>query len=190
MSAGEDEASHKIVFLGDSNTGKTTIIAKYLNLTQPGSTTVAAVSHPLSVTLPNATVKLTCWDTAGQENYRCLVPIYARDAELACLVFDQGNITSFESLDSWLKYLESDVGLTRVLIVANKCDLLPAVPVDHAIEFCALRRLPLVVTSATVGTNISFLFRKVAELIIEDSHKQLPTAQPMRLTVDRRESCC
>jgi small GTP-binding protein len=190
MSDEPAKRSHKIVFLGDSNTGKTTIIAKYLHLTQPSFTTVAAVSHPISVALPNGAVRLTCWDTAGQENYRCLVPIYARDSEVVCLVFDQANIASFESLDPWLRYIESHVGPTRVLVVSNKCDLLPAIPVDAATEFCASRRLPLVVTSATVGTNIPFLFRKIAELIVEDLRKQSSSAQSLRLTQDRTESCC
>jgi 50S ribosomal subunit-associated GTPase HflX len=99
-------------------------------------------------------------------------------------------MTSFESLDVWLKFLESDVGQTRVLVVSNKSDLPPAVAVDVANEFCASRRLPLVVTSATVGTNIAFLFRKIAELIMEDSRRQSTPAQSLRLTGDRQESCC
>jgi hypothetical protein len=37
---------------------------------------------------------LSCWATAGQESYGCLIPTYARDAEVASLVFDQRNATT------------------------------------------------------------------------------------------------
>jgi small GTP-binding protein len=185
-----EEKDHKIVFIGDSNSGKTTIIYKYLNLTQVSYSTVAACSFPISITLHDKVIRLNCWDTAGQESYRCLVPVYARDAEVACLVFDQANVASFESLEGWLKYLESDVTLTRVLVVSNKCDLPTAVPSDLANEFCASRKLPLVVTSATVGTNICFLFQKVAELIVEDSRKRSTISQSIDINADQRMNCC
>jgi small GTP-binding protein len=168
-----EEAQHKVVFLGDSNTGKTSIIFKYLKLVQQPFPTIAASSFPVSVPIQNSIVKLSCWDTAGQENFRCLVPMFARDAEVACLVFDQSNITSFESLERWLTYIEDEVGVKTVIVVSNKNDLEARVPVDEAFEYCTLRKLPLVATSALTGHNISFLFVKIAEMIREVSVERI-----------------
>jgi small GTP-binding protein len=164
MSLRVGETDHKVVFIGDSNTGKTSIIYKYLNLTQQPFPTIAASSFPISVQSEQATINLNCWDTAGQESYRCLVPIYARGAEVACLVFDQSNLASYESLDHWLTYLQSEVGIRHVIVVSNKNDLEAAVSLDDAMDFCIARNLPLVSTSAVTGTNISFLFVKIAEM--------------------------
>jgi GTPase SAR1 family protein len=82
------EIQHKVVFLGDSSTGKTSIIFEYLKLAQQPFPTIAASSFPITVPLSDSSVNLSCWATAGQDHYRCLVPIYARDTEVACLVFD------------------------------------------------------------------------------------------------------
>jgi small GTP-binding protein len=159
------DVDHKVVFLGDSNTGKTSIIYKYLNLTQQPFPTIAASSFPICVPVQQTSVNLNCWDTAGQESYRCLVPIYARDAEVACLVFDQSNLASFESLEHWLTYIQSEVGIKNVIIVSNKSDLEAAMSFDEAMDFSIARNLPLVATSAVSGSNISFLFVKIAEMV-------------------------
>lgn len=46
---------------------------------------------------PNAsfeeeTVRLNIWDTTGQEKYKCLCPLYFRDADAALLLFDMTNV--------------------------------------------------------------------------------------------------
>jgi small GTP-binding protein len=187
-----DELTHKVVFLGDSNTGKTSIIFKYLKLAQQPFPTVAASSFPVSVPLQNSLVNLSCWDTAGQENYRCLVPMYARDAELACLVYDQSNITSFESLETWLDYIHEEVGVKNIIVVSNKNDLEPMVPVDEAFEYCTLRKLPLVATSALTGHNISFLFVKIAEFVLEsavDKYKKVKVEGDQAPAEGKKECC-
>jgi small GTP-binding protein len=157
--------AHKVVFLGDSNTGKTSILFKYLRLALQPFPTVAASTFPVTVPVQDTTVSLNCWDTAGQESYRCLVPIYAREAEVAILVFDQTNFASFESLEHWLKYIQEDCQIKNIIVVSNKNDLEAVIPLDEAFEFCSDRKLPLVATSAMTGSNISFLFIKIAEMI-------------------------
>jgi small GTP-binding protein len=159
--------AHKVVFLGDSNTGKTSIIFKYLKLVQQPFPTIAASSFPITVPTRDTTVNLNCWDTAGQESYRCLVPMYARDAEVAILVFDQSNAGSFKALEQWLSYIHDDYGIKNIIIVSNKEDLEPVVSLDEAFEFCSTRKLQLVSTSAVTGSNISFLFGKIADMIYE-----------------------
>jgi small GTP-binding protein len=156
---------HKVVFIGDSNTGKTSIIFKYMKLAQQSFPTIAASSFPITVPIHDSVVNISCWDTAGQENYRSLVPMYSRDAEVACLVFDQTNRESFDSLEKWMECIQLEIGVKNVIIVSNKNDLDAAVPLDEAFEFCTDKKLPLVSTSALTGSNITFLFIKIAQMI-------------------------
>lgn len=185
------ENTHKVVFLGDSNTGKTSIINKYLRHTQQPSPTIAACSWPISIRLPNATVNINCWDTAGQETYRSLVPVYARDAEVAIIVFDQSNAASFESVKKWVDYVFDEIGLKNAIVVSNKSDLETVVPFDRAFSFCCDRNLPLVATSALTGNNISLLFTKVAEIIYERSYYRTPMDKTVKLDDPaQKKRCC
>jgi len=48
---------------------------------------------------------LNVWDTAGQDDYRVLVPVYARSAQIGVIVFDQTNPESLEHVIDWHKFL-------------------------------------------------------------------------------------
>jgi small GTP-binding protein len=186
------DVQHKIVFLGDSNTGKTSIIYKYLKLAQQPFPTIAASSFPVTVTVQDIPVSLSCWDTAGQENYRGLVPMYARDAEVACLVFDQSNPASFVSLEKWLDYIKNEIQVPNVIVVSNKSDLQSMVPVDKVLEFCNARKLPLVETSAVTGNNLGFLFAKIGEVVVQAWTDRLKIDGGINLSSQEstKETCC
>jgi small GTP-binding protein len=189
--AGVPEVVHKVVFLGDSNTGKTSIINKYRKLARQPSPTIAASSFSITIPLRGSPVHISCWDTAGQEGYRCLVPMYARGAEVACLVFDQTNKQSFDALQGWLDYIQSDIGIPCVVVVSNKNDLEPVVPLDEAFEFCTERKLPLVATSAVTGSNVTFLFMKVAHMIHEATVRRLQREKGVRIDEEKEQKeCC
>ena len=48
------------------------------------------------------------WDTAGQEIFRSLIPMYYRGADAAIIVYDISSKSSFDSLTSWLNELKSN----------------------------------------------------------------------------------
>ena len=41
-----------------------------------------------NVSVDNRTVRLNLWDTAGQERFRCLIPGYIRDSNVAIVAYD------------------------------------------------------------------------------------------------------
>jgi small GTP-binding protein len=194
MSALPDAATntHKVVFLGDSNTGKTSLISKFLKMNDDSTPTVGASSFPMTIPLPNASVPLCVWDTAGQEHFRSLVPIYARGAEVACVVFDQSNQQSFESLPKWLEYIEVEIGIKNIIIVSNKCDLETVVSFNKAFDFCCDRNLLMVATSAKTGTNVNLLFTKIAEQIYENKYYRANLDDHIDLSNQEtsKKSCC
>ncbi|KAK8841220.1 GTPase Ryh1 [Tritrichomonas musculus] len=98
--------SYKIIFVGDSGTGKTSIINSYFeistvkiikdkdsNLNIPAPTIGAS-----QLTIYHKNVALRIWDTAGQENYRAILPLYFKNSSLAIIAFDISNRTSFDHL--------------------------------------------------------------------------------------------
>ena len=70
----------KVIILGDTSVGKTCILLRFQhNMFLPEhQTTVGASFTTKTVETPNGLANLKLWDTAGQEMYRALVPMYSR----------------------------------------------------------------------------------------------------------------
>jgi GTPase SAR1 family protein len=116
--------------------------------------------------------------------------MYARDAEVGILVFDQSNAESFKALETWLTYIQDDCGIKPIIVVSNKNDLEPMVPLDEAFEFCSDRKLQLVATSAVTGSNISFLFIKIADMIYDAVGERVQLEKPLNLRNRGQENDC
>jgi small GTP-binding protein len=117
----------KVVFLGNSSVGKTSLFTRFQNhafVTGQPSTVGGACAN-VNVTLENDTVvNLIVWDTAGQETYRGIVPMYVNRCAFILIVYDVTNRESFESVASWVKLSNDKAPETaRIVIVGNKCDL-------------------------------------------------------------------
>lgn len=69
-------------------------------------------------------INLSIWDTAGQEKFHALGPIYYRSSNGAVLVYDITDEDSFQKVKSWVKELRKMLGSDICLvIVGNKTDL-------------------------------------------------------------------
>ena len=130
-SAGGKPPLYKIVMLGDSGVGKTSLVARLTNPDRP-------LNHDISATMgiefdtqmldtEHGKVKAQIWDTAGQERFaRVLLPTYFRKAKGVILVYDISNAKSFESLsERWMAQLNDHASSDDLakLLVGNKSDL-------------------------------------------------------------------
>jgi Rab family protein len=116
----------KIVFLGDSGVGKTSIVTKYVSGTLPEriNPTIGAAFLTKVITFEDQKLELLIWDTAGQEVYRGLAPMYYRSSAIAIVVFDVTVAESYNSVDYWIQELKSNVDESIVICVCgNKIDL-------------------------------------------------------------------
>jgi small GTP-binding protein len=160
----------KVVVLGNSGAGKTSILQYALRgMPKMGlQNTIGCECHSITVNLPvDKSVSLKIWDTAGQEIYKSIVPVYVRDAAAALLVYDVTDMTSFSSLDYWHALLMEEQQSESILIyiVANKMDLKDqaAVPEGQARNFADERRGRFACVSALDGTGIKELFEIIAD---------------------------
>jgi small GTP-binding protein len=158
----------KVVFVGDCGVGKTCIIASYnKNPMRPGPT-IAADSVAMQVNWKGRQVALTVFDTAGQDDYRCLVPLYARFAQVGVIVYDQTSRQSFNNVSKWIDFLKSNSDVPHLVLVANKVDLPPAIESGAEDELATTTRLEVIRTSAITGQNIDILFTTIAGIVESD----------------------
>eukprot|EP00435_Cladocopium_sp_Y103_P005372 s1571_g1.t1 len=120
--------SHKVVFLGQSGTGKTSLIRQFVYRTfEPCyQATVGMDFVSKLVTLEGGQkIRLQLWDTAGQERFRALVPSYLRDSSVCVIVYDVTSRESFDSIHGWVEQVLEDRSRKEVILalVGNKIDL-------------------------------------------------------------------
>ncbi|KAM3514578.1 hypothetical protein MY11210_001813 [Beauveria gryllotalpidicola] len=139
------------------------------------TTTSAGLPEPPRDTrkTPQKHMKLSLWDTAGQETYKSVTRSYFRGASGALLVFDLSRKQTFDHVTDWLSDLrqiaEPDI---VVILVGNKADLVAddetkrQVSRQQAQEWARGNGvLEYVETSAKSGENVESAFMRVAERI-------------------------
>jgi small GTP-binding protein len=126
---------------------------------------------------PQRHLKLSIWDSAGQETYRSITRSYFRGASGALLVFDISRRKTFDSVTSWLQDLRliADEGIV-VVLVGNKSDLdtddtprrKREVSKAEAEAWAKANNVfSYVETSAKSGAGVERAFREVAERIYQ-----------------------
>ena len=96
----------KVVLLGESGVGKTSIIDRFVNDNFEDGKAPTIISSFVSKIMifedyKDKSVKFEIWDTAGQEQYRSLNKIFYKEAGAAILVYDVTNRSSFEEIKNY-----------------------------------------------------------------------------------------
>ena len=95
----------KVVLIGESGVGKTSIISRYTTdtfksqlMSTPGAN---FVTKNVIMEDTNQSIKFEIWDTAGQERYRSLAKVFYKNAAVCVLVYDITRKASFEELKNY-----------------------------------------------------------------------------------------
>ena len=113
MTEEEGALTCKVVLIGESGVGKTSIISRYISNTfksQLMSTPGAKfVTKNVIMEDEKQSIKFEIWDTAGQERYRSLAKVFYKNASVCVLVYDITRKSSFEELKNyWIKELKEN----------------------------------------------------------------------------------
>jgi len=117
----------KIVLLGETGVGKTSIISRYVHNNFSDvlmSTTGASFATKKLEIDPQHKIKFQIWDTAGQERFRSLAKIFYQNAAVAVLVYDITRRESFDKIKNfWIKEIKENAPSDIILALAgNKSD--------------------------------------------------------------------
>ena len=103
----------KVVLIGESGVGKTSIITRYITnefKSQMMATSGANyISKYIILEDENQSIKFDIWDTAGQEKFRALAKVFYKNADVCMLIYDITRKSSFDALkDFWVKEVKEN----------------------------------------------------------------------------------
>ena len=175
----------KVVLLGDSGVGKTSLVQRFIyDKFKPDSlSTLGAmfIAKTLEIPEDSLTVRFNIWDTAGQEKYRSLAAMYYQDATVAIIVYDITKKATYEGAKTWLEEVRQRAPKEILLVLAaNKSDLLEQEEVDPvtAKQFAEAQGLKFKLTSAKDGAGVRELFTSIAKSIFGRKTKKDDVPKP------------
>ncbi|KAH0790108.1 small GTP-binding protein [Histomonas meleagridis] len=173
----------KLVLLGDSGVGKTSIVTQYVSGSAPENVnpTIGAAFVTKDVTINDQQLELLIWDTAGQEVYRGLAPMYYRSALIAIIVFDVTKAESFDSVSYWIRELKTNVEENIVILVCgNKTDLEDkrVIEFQSASSMAAENGALYAETSASTGSGVDRMFQMAINNLLQNKGNVINDGKP------------
>ena len=116
----------KIIIIGNSATGKTKIINRYLKnvFEEDSQPTLGFQTEIKEFQIEQDKITVQIWDTAGQEKFAYLTLVYYKSAKGALVVYDITDRDSFNRIEKLIDDLKngSDKNI-YIILVWNKNDL-------------------------------------------------------------------
>ena len=171
-----DHIKLKLLIIGDSAVGKTSMLLKYTDNFFPEShlATIGVEFKTKDIQYNGYNINLQVWDTAGQERFKSITKSFFRNANGIIFVYDITQKNSFKNVKDWIKDSEAnDTGFKRIL-VGNKIDLQNKrqVKLNEVKDWADKKNLEVIEASAKTGANIDKAVMKLIELILQNKSKE------------------
>ena len=167
MDSSDYDYLFKLVVIGDSGVGKSSICTRYTKgfYNDVFITTIGVDFECHTISLDGKIIKLQVWDTAGQERFKAITNSFYRGAQGIIIVFDVTNWESFDNVKNWLKEVDRrETEIPYKLLLGNKCDQdsKRVITFEAANEYANKLNIPYLETSARDATNVDQAFLNMA----------------------------
>ena len=183
---------YKLIFLGDQSVGKSCILNRFMydTFTEDYQATIGLdFQNKKDCQIDNQDIHLLLYDTAGQEKFRALIPMYTRDANIILLVYDVTSKDSFLHLSDWLRDL-TNVEKEEVIfaVVGNKTDLddRREVNSNEGENYAKEHDFIFKEVSAKTGDGINELFDVILKEILKKKPEALLPPQPQPQVINQQ----
>ena len=177
MASAKPELKFKILIIGDSAVGKTSLLLKYVDNFFPEThmATIGVEYKTKNIETSKYKVILHLWDTAVQERFKSITKSFFNNANGIVFVYDITSKESFDGVKNWIKDAEP-YGKFESILCGNKIDLEKKreVKIDSLKEYGLKKKIDVFETSAKTGVKVNDAFEKLVDLIIKSkSHDEL-----------------
>lgn len=167
----------RAVTIGESSVGKTCLVNRFIRnkFNVAEANTVGAIYETYTERRGDQSIEVQIWDTAGQEKFRSLAPVYYRGAAAAIVVFDMSKRSTFSTIQSWIDEFKNVAGESSVvLIVGNKVDLSDQLQIAQmeALEWATSHGCRFFQTSAKSGEGVRELFTALVDILISKRNEE------------------
>ncbi|ETV98459.1 hypothetical protein H310_08603 [Aphanomyces invadans] len=175
----------KVIILGDSGVGKTSLMNQYVNqkFTNQYKATIGADFLTKEIMSDEKLVTMQIWDTAGQERFQSLGVAFYRGADACVLVYDITNPASFDKLDSWRDEFLAQAGPREpgsfpFIVLGNKVDQESdrRVSTQKAQQWCKSKNtdqpITFFETSAKEATSVEDAFQTIAKIALQKGQEE------------------
>ena len=164
---------YKIILIGDSLVGKTSILKTYVNnkVEKYPQSTIGVDYYRKNFLFNDKNYDFELWDTAGQERYASIINSYFRGADCVIIVYDVSNPNSFKNVEYWMEKSNTESrNEPLVVVVGNKIDLAVSQEIDlqYYADVATKNNWSHTFTSAHSKENVSSVF----ELFITSTIKK------------------
>ena len=168
-----------IAIIGDSNSGKTSLMYQYINQVFIPCVNTTLMPESKNVYLNGKNIEVIIRDTAGQERFRTVTAGFYRGAHAFFLVYDVTNKESYNNIESWVNEIEKYTGGTNSIkmLIGNKIDLINqrvVTPIEGKqkadsmeISFCE--------TTATEFPQVEHIFNQLISQVIDSRRNESNT---------------
>ena len=176
--------------IGDSNVGKTCLFNKLKNSSSSFSITqnsLGSANCTMSKIVENKKITVNLWDTAGQDTFATMVPLFTKNASLILMCYSITDDVSFQSLEQW-KSITSDAE-SKYLLVGLKQDIENErkVSTNDGHNFASeVLNAEFIETSAKSGYGIHDLIDLIFTLILDSK----PVPQNELIVKEKKEGGC
>ena len=157
--------------------GKTSISTRFIQgkfvKIELSNRTVNTNCYQKRIQINNLIFNLNVWDTAGEEKYHAMAPIFYRGAQGAVVIFDVTKKETFNRATKWFHELNEFAAGTPKILVGNKIDLPNReVSNEEAIELAQKYNCNFLEVSALLGTNVNEIFNSITLSIYQEKPKK------------------
>ena len=158
------EFNIKILTLGDSDVGKSSIIKRIISnkFNDNIKSTIGIDFSCKTIKFGQNYLKIFIWDTAGQERYKTIISSYFNGAKGVLLCFDISNRKSFERLNFWINELKEKLNLDELfmILIGNKIDKENErqISIEESKKFAKEKNIPYFEISAKTNEGIKEMF--------------------------------